>query len=350
MKQKIALFFATFIFLLLVVVNLLVKELSKPINIEQDIVIDILYGDSIYKVADKLYEKEILKYPKLWVWYGRAFGLAEKIKAGEYKIVSGATLLCVLDDFVKGNAVKYYVVMIEGKTITQTLKNLQSSEGIVSTLDPTDDSVILKSVEAEENYNHSEGLFYPDTYQYTKGAKDRDILKKAHERLIKELNEVWATRAKNLPYKTPYELLIMASIVERESGSNKERPQIAGVFVERLNRGMRLQTDPTVIYGMGENYKGRIRRKDLTTPTPYNTYTIDGLPPTPISLVSRASLEAAAHPLLNGMIFFVAKGNGYHVFSKTLSEHNRAVREYQLKRKKDYRSTPVKCETTNCEK
>lgn len=349
MKYKILLLITIVVFFALLVADLALKELTRPVILDEDMQVEVLYGDSIYKVADKLGQNDVLRYPRLWVWYGRIFGMAEQIKAGEYKIVSGKSSLCILDDMVKGNAIKYTLTFIEGWTTAQAIRELQKAPGIVTTLDPEDHDIILKSINAEEHYKHSEGLFYPDTYQYTKGTKDRDILKRAYDRLITELNDVWAKRVQDLPYKNPYEVLVMASIVEKETGVDVERPQIAGVFVERLNRGMRLQTDPTVIYGMGDAYKGDIRRKDLTNPTPYNTYTIDGLPPTPIALVSRASLEAAVNPVLNGMIFFVAKGNGYHVFSKTLAEHERGVREYQMKRKADYRSAPEQCNGQSCD-
>ncbi len=348
MKQKILLMAATLVFLSLLSAKLILEELNRPVVVEGDWVVDVLYGDSIYDVANKLTDKQVLTYPRLWIWYGRFFGMAEKIKAGEYKVVSGKTSLSILDDMVKGNAIKYTLTFIEGWTVAQAIKELQKSPGIVATLDPKDQEIILKSINAEGLYSSSEGLFYPDTYQYTKGTKDRDILKKAYGRLMVELNAAWEKRAENLPYKNAYEALIMASIIEKESGVNDERPQISGVFIERLLRGMRLQTDPTVIYGMGEDYHGNITRKDLVTPTAYNTYTMDGLPPTPISLVSRAALEAAVHPLLNGMIFFVAKGNGRHSFSKTLAEHENAVREYQLMRKENYRSTVSECESKNC--
>jgi UPF0755 protein len=348
MKKKIILGVLALILGVVVFADFINRELNHPVLHGEDKIVDVLYGDSIYQVAEKLKQNHVLNYPVIWIWYARIYGMAEKIKAGEYKIVSGNTSLQILDDMVKGNAVKYTVTFIEGWTTAQAIKELQKSKGIVSTLDPEDHEIILKSINAENLYKHSEGLFYPDTYQYTKGTKDREVLQRAFQRMMKELNDIWSKRAENLPYQTPYEALIMASIIEKESGVDSERKQISGVFVERLLKGMRLQTDPTVIYGMGNDYKGNITRKDLVNPTEYNTYTIDGFPPSPIALVSRASLEAAVHPLLNGMLFFVAKGNGYHAFSKTLVEHERAVREYQLSKKEDYRSTPEKCDGANC--
>lgn len=348
MKQKFFLFLATSLLLLFAGADIVYRDMLAPLELEEDKIVEVLYGDSVYRVADKLAALEILQYPRLWVWYARANGQAEKIKAGEYKIQSGKNSLDILRDMVNGDAIKYTLTFIEGWTTAQAIRKMQDSPGIVKTLEPDDHEIILKSINAEEYYSHSEGLFFPDTYHYTRGTKDRDILQKAYRRLTDELNTVWENRQENLPYQNPYEILIMASIIEKETGVDKERPQIAGVFVERMRRGMRLQTDPTVIYGMGSKYKGNITRRDLITPTPYNTYVIDRLPPTPISLVSKASLEAAVKPVLNGDIFFVAKGNGYHVFSKNLADHERAVREYQLRRQEEYRSSPA-CENEPCD-
>jgi UPF0755 protein len=183
-------------------------------------------------------------------------------------------------------------------------------------------------------------MFLADTYQFHRGMSDVDLLKRAHALLQTELDTAWRERAKELPYKSAYEALIMASIVEKETALSSERPTIAGVFVQRLQKGMKLQTDPTVIYGMGDRYKGNIRRADLRRPTPYNTYTNAGLPPTPIAMVGREAIRAALHPDQSKWLYFVAKGDGSHQFSATLEAHNRAVKQYQLKRRSDYRSSP----------
>ena len=347
MRYRIFLLLAIVVVAVLIVADIADREMMSPIPEGHDTVFEVLYGDSVYAVAAKLNKEGILPYPKIWIWYARLSGKAEKIKAGEYQISAGKTAMSILDDMVKGNAVKYTLRFVEGWTAAQAVREIQQAKGIVSTLNPEDNDIILKSINADQYYHNVEGLFYPDTYQYTRGTKDRDILQMAYQRLIKELDEAWHSRDEDLPYKNPYEVLIMASIVEKESGVKKERRRIAGVFVERLKRGMRLQTDPTVIYGMGKDYKGNIRRKDLRQPTPYNTYVIYGLPPTPISLVSKAALYAAVHPVLDGSLFFVAKGNGYHVFSKTLEEHNAAVRQYQLRRNHGYRSYPT-CKGDAC--
>lgn len=186
-----------------------------------------------------------------------------------------------------------------------------------------------------------EGRFFPDTYRYVRGMTDAELLKQAYNRLEEVLDEEWQARSSEAPYSNPYQALIMASMVEKETGVPQERGQIAGVFVRRLKLGMQLQTDPTVIYGMGERYNGKLTRANLREPTPYNTYVIAGMPPTPISLVGREAIHAALNPVAGSSLYFVAKGDGSHVFSDDLDAHNSAVRDYQLKRRADYRSSPA---------
>lgn len=341
MIKRLTLFLSLVILLVLAGTSYCFYVLHRPVHVAEATTIKVIYGDSIYKVAEKLQQEHIITFAQPWIWYARFNGKAEKIRAGEYAIADGTTPIAILDAIVKGDSIKYFFTMIEGWTVEKTIKALQKADGIVTTIDAKDQQLILEAINADKKYQHSEGLLFPDTYQYTRGTKDIEILKKAYDRLVVELEQSWAVRAENLPYQDAYELLIMASIIEKESGVDAERKQISGVFVERMLKGMRLQTDPTVIYGMGDEYKGKIKKKDLLTATPYNTYAIDGLPPSPISLVSKKALIAAANPLLNGMLFFVAKGNGYHYFSKTLSEHEQAVREYQIKRAANYRSVPL---------
>ena len=331
---------STLPFIALLSAGLALKELARPLNFDTPLKVDVSFGDSVYKVADKLQKKGVLTYPKLWIWYARAFDMAEGIKMGEYAIVDGESSLQILDNIVKGKVIHYSVTFLEGWTTADAIKALHKSPGIVKTLAPKDHDLILKSIGADQRFKHSEGLLYPETYQYSRGSKDRDVMMRAYQRMVKELDKAWASREKNLPYKNAYEVLTMASIIERETSAESERTQVAGVFVRRLRKGMKLQTDPTVIYGMGDSYNGRIRHRDLRKPTAYNTYTIKALPPTPIALPTAASLQAAVHPLDNGMIYFVAKGDGYHQFSKTLSAHNAAVKKYQLQRKTNYRSSP----------
>lgn len=340
MKNILALSLSALIFLGMLAAGLSLKQLSSPVELTEETTIDVIYGDSIHKVANKLQAAGIIEYPRLLVIYARLFDLAPKIKAGEYRVKSGQSPLQVLDNIIKNKVIEYQITLIEGWTAKEAITALQGANGIITTLDINKPKSILDALGASDSYTHIEGIFYPDTYSYRKGTKDLDILKIAHSKMNKVLASAWATKADKLPYKSPYEALIMASIIERETGVGAERAQISGVFVERLYKGMRLQTDPTVIYGMGDRYKGKIRRKDLLEHTPYNTYTIRGLPPTPIALANESSVQAALHPLLNGKIYFVAKGDGYHQFSSNLKDHRAAVKKYQLSRKSSYRSTP----------
>lgn len=342
MKQKLLLVFTALIFLSVLSAGLSLKYLSSPIDLAGETRVEVLYGDSVYKVADKLEQAGVLQYPALWVWYARLFDMAPRVKAGEYRISGDHSPLQILDDMVNARVIEYKVTLVEGWTVSDAINALHNARGIVATLEPGDHKAILKAVNADEQYTHSEGLFFPSTYHYVKGTKDREILRHAYQRLEKELKNAWQqVQDKDLPYKNAYDLLVMASLIEKETAADEEREQIAGVFVARLNRGMRLQTDPTVIYGMGDRYKGKIGWADLRNPTPYNTYTRHGMPPTPIALPGARSLQAAANPLLNGKLYFVGKGDGYHHFSETLAEHNEAVRKYQLNRSDDYRSTPT---------
>ncbi len=212
-------------------------------------------------------------------------------------------------------------------------------EKLQKSLNGLPDPILIERLGVEGN--SLEGWFFPDTYQYTVDMSDADILKAAHRKMQLILDEEWQQRDQNLPYKNAYEALIMASIVEKETGAAEERPAIAGIFVRRLQKGMKLQTDPTVIYGLGDAYKGNLTRKHLLEDTPYNTYTRTGLPPTPIALPGREAIHAAMHPQQGDSLFFVGKGDGHHYFSATLAEHEKAVRQYQLTRKKDYHSAPA---------
>ena len=216
---------------------------------------------------------------------------------------------------------------------------LAKHEKIEQTLDGLSDSEVMAKLGHAGEF--PEGRFFPDTYRFVRGMTDAQLLEKAYNRLEKVLAEEWQQRAPDLPYATPYEVLIMASLVEKETGVPQERGQIAGVFVRRMKIGMPLQTDPTVIYGLGERYNGKLTRAHLREPTPYNTYTIPGLPPTPIAMVGREAIHAALHPVSGSSLYFVAKGDGSHTFSDDLDAHNNAVREFQIKRRADYRSSPA---------
>ncbi|CAM3641733.1 endolytic transglycosylase MltG [Parendozoicomonas haliclonae] len=294
-------------------------------------------GQSFSHVTAALHQVGLVDEPLLLRLYGRISGLETRLRAGEYEIEPGLTVAGLVDHLASGDVIQHEVMLVEGRTLDESLAQWSDSRLKLTADEPRQTAITsLLQMKAPS----SEGLFFSDTYFYEAGATDLDILRRAHERLVDVLEEEWQQRQPNLPYKTPYEALVMASIIERETAVPSERPVIAGVFVRRLQKGMRLQSDPTVIYGMGDNYDGRIRRKDLNTRTPWNTYRINGLPPTPIASVGRDAIHAALNPADGKALYFVARGDGTHVFNNTLAEHNRAVRKYQLNRRSDYRSTP----------
>ncbi len=239
----------------------------------------------------------------------------------------------------QGKVINYKITFIEGSTFQDMRNSLAAANKLQQTTRDWSEAQLMAELGLPSQA--AEGMFFPSTYTYTKGMQDLDLLRQANTTLVQILEKAWAERSNNLPYKNSYEALIMASIVERETGAAYERPDIAGVFVRRLQQGMRLQTDPTVIYGMQDHYKGRITRKDLQTPTPWNTYTIYGLPPTPIALPSAEAIKASLNPAAGTSLYFVAKGDGTHQFSNSLAEHNKAVKKYQLQRRSDYRSSPA---------
>ena len=245
----------------------------------------------------------------------------------------------LLNKWSSGDVVQHRVTLVEGWNFRQVRAALAQHAVLQHTLGEVSDSELMRQL--DQANVHPEGQFFPDTYNFVRGQSDFDILRQANQRLQKVLAEEWAQRAEDLPYRSPYEALIMASIIEKETGVAHERDEIAGVFMRRLAIGMLLQTDPTVIYGMGERYTGKITRADLRRPSAYNTYVISGLPPTPIAMVGREAIYAALHPKPGKSLYFVARGDGSHVFSNSLAEHNKAVREYQLKRRADYRSSPA---------
>jgi len=260
------------------------------------------------------------------------------LKAGEYAVYEGDRLSDLLERINKGDSIQYRFTLIEGNTVGQMLARLREESRLIHELKAS--TAVELAQELDLEYSSAEGLFLAETYQFERGMSDRDLLLRAHKMLLEVLEQQWSARDSSLPLKSAYEALTLASIIEKETGLSRERPDIAGVFIRRLNKGMRLQTDPTVIYGMGERYQGNLTRKDLREPTPFNTYVIKGLPPTPIAAVGVEAIAAALNPAEGTALYFVAKGDGSHQFSDTLDAHNRAVREYQLKRRKDYRSTP----------
>lgn len=328
--------FKRFVLLFLVMVMALVAWLyhfaSTPLQFgEQPIAYDLKSGSNIKLVSSQLVDLNVLneRY-RFWVLM-RVLGFAGNIKAGNYLIKPELSPFDLGVLFTEGSEdTQYSITFVEGVTFSQMRESLREKNLIRHLSTSMTDTELLREIGASET--HPEGLFFPDTYFFTQGMSDLEVLKRAYIVMQSRLEEAWQSRASNLPYKTPYEALIMASIVEKETGKASERPEIAGVFINRLNIGMRLQTDPTVIYGMGDSYDGNIRKRDLLRDTPYNTYTRGGLPPTPIAMPGWAALQAAMHPATTKSLYFVGKGDGSHEFSANLDEHNKAVQHYQLKR------------------
>ena len=311
--------------------------LNQPLDIvEQNI--EIMPGSGFSQITAQFHQRDIISNPLVWKIYARITSKAKRVQAGEYQLDAGVTPIELLEKLVKGDVVLHQITLVEGWSFTQLLQTLQANKKLEHQLARLTHSEVMAALAKPDE--HPEGRFFPDSYQFTSGTSDVDILQRAYQRLSAILDEEWSQRAKDLPYKTAYEALIMASIVEKETGQATERAEIAGVFVRRLNKKMRLQTDPTVIYGLGDSYQGNIRRKHLKEPTAYNTYVIRGLPPTPIAMVGREAIHAVLHPKSGKSLYFVAKGDGSHFFSDTLAQHNQAVRRYQLKRDEQYRSSP----------
>ena len=310
---------------------------GKPLHIPgQGYTLLVSKGDSLQTVTATLQSAGVLKYPKLVLLYGRWTGLDHQIRQGEYLLPPGSTALSMLSLLQRGDTITYKVTLPEGITLTTALDILSQEEALKLVLSGPDDDQLLQLVAPHE---HPEGLFFPDTYRYTRGDTDLSILQSAHAAMATVLQEEWSNRASSLPYKTPYEALIMASLIEKETGLPDERANIAGVFVRRLQKGMRLQTDPTVIYGMGTDFDGNLKRRHLEEASnSYNTYRHMGLPPTPIALPGRAAIRAALHPDDSQNMYFVARGDGSHMFSSTLKAHTRAVKKYQIQRHHDARS------------
>ena len=306
--------------------------LATPLAIGTEAVtVEVTPGQSLTAVAEDLAGRGVLTHPRWLALYARYTGADARMRAGEYAIQPGVTPQGLLDLFVTGAVVQHSVTIVEGWTF-RNLRKAIADEATLDhvTLDLSDEELMTR---LGEPGRHPEGLFFPDTYVFGKGTRDVDLLRQARDRMRRELAAAWSRRKADLPLQDEYQALVLASIVERETGLADERARIAGVFVERLRRGMRLQTDPTVIYGLGEKFDGNLRRADLERDTPYNTYTRAGLPPTPIALPGAGAIEAAVRPDERGELFFVAtgRGDGAHVFSKTLSEHEAAVKQYLVR-------------------
>lgn len=312
----------------------LTEFVDTPVNVTQDQLLTIERGTTGSKLAALLEQEKILEHADLLPWLLKLQPQLNKVKAGTYSLTGVKTLQDLLDMINSGKEAQFSVKFIEGKTFKEWRKNLESAPHLKQTLQGKSDKEIMALLDipavakAVYEWNNMDGWLYPDTYNYTPNSTDLELLKRSTTRLQKALDKAWGERDENLPLADPYQMLILASIVEKETGIAVERPQVASVFINRLKANMKLQTDPTVIYGMGESYTGNIRKKDLETITPYNTYMIEGLPPTPIAMVSESALQAVAHPAKTDFYYFVADGSGGHKFTRNLNEHNKAVQEY----------------------
>ena len=312
----------------------LTEFVHTPVNVTQDQLLTIERGTTGSKLAALLEQEKILEHADLLPWLLKLQPQLNKVKAGTYSLTGVKTLQDLLDMINSGKEAQFSVKFIEGKTFKEWRKNLENAPHLKQTLQGKRDKEIMALLDipavakAVYEWNNMDGWLYPDTYNYTPNSTDLELLKRSATRLQKALDKAWNERDENLPLADPYQMLILASIVEKETGIAAERPQVASVFINRLKANMKLQTDPTVIYGMGESYTGNIRKKDLETITPYNTYMIEGLPPTPIAMVSESALQAVAHPAKTDFYYFVADGSGGHKFTRNLNEHNKAVQEY----------------------
>lgn len=288
---------------------------------------ELKQGSSLKNAARDMRQAGLLEQDWAFVWLARLLGKNSQLKAGHYTLKYPVSPLGLLEIVSKGQVSQRQISIIEGWTFRQLRAVLNASPDIAHNTLNMNDAEILQRIGAAES--HPEGLFFPDTYHFSSGSSDLAILKSAYQTMQRHLQEAWATREPGLPLKTSYEALILASIVEKETGTPSDRAMIAGVFVNRLRIGMLLQTDPTVIYGMGDAFDGNLRKRDLQTDTAYNTYTRGGLPPTPIALPGLAALQATLHPAQTDALYFVARGDGSSQFSSSLDAHNRAVNKYQ---------------------
>lgn len=308
----------------------LVKYAKTPLNLApQAQEINIKPKSGLKSIANQLVEQKVLRSAWPFIVLAKVLRKEPSLQAGDYTLNKNITPYQLLLSLNHGKTTQGSITFIEGKTFKDMRAKLAKNDAIKNTIQNLSDAQVMAIVGKGEQY--AEGLFFPDTFYFDRGTPDTVILKRAYAAMQAKLNKAWDNKELGLPYKNTYEVLIMASIIEKETGKASERPTIAGVFVNRLRIGMRLQTDPTVIYGMGDRYDGNIRRKDLLKDTPHNTYTRKGLPPTPIAMPGLASIEAALHPEKTKALYFVGKGDGSHVFSNSLIEHNRAVYQYQIK-------------------
>ena len=301
---------------------------SYPVKVESPgELFTVNRGDSVSAISSKLTDKAMLPHSSIMKIYTKILGVEKLIQEGEYLLTPQITLSELVNKMVTGDRHQYKITLVEGWSLDQVLEKLRSLSTIDHQIENYESGQIAKLLGL--NVDSAEGMLFPDTYFFTRNTSDLEILKRANLKLNEVLDNSWEKRAAGLPFKTSYEALILASIIEKESSLNTERNLISSVFLQRINVGMRLQSDPTVIYGMGRRFEGSLTRENLSEVTAYNTYRIDGLPPTPISLAGKSSIEASLNPSDSTFLYFVSRGDGTHYFSETLSEHNNAVNLYQ---------------------
>lgn len=312
---------------------------SAPLNLESDgLVFVVEEGDSLHRVSRRLSKLGVLTHRRAFNLLGRMTGADQRIAQGEYRIPAGSTPDMLLGQLQAGDTIRYLVTLPEGLRLREVLELLSRTDGVAPVLEGPSDPRLLALVAPVAT---AEGFFLPETYQYQRGDTDLSILREAHRLMRTALDDAWRQRHADVPLESSYEALVLASIIEKETGLAAERPQIGGVFARRLQAGMRLQTDPTVIYGLGDTFNGNLTRAHLRDETnPYNSYRHHGLPPGPIALPGREALMAAVTPAAGNSLYFVARGDGSHEFSATLEQHEAAVARYQLQRRRDYRSSP----------
>ena len=307
------------------------SALNQPALVGQTVYIEIEKGDSLNRIIGKLVDQKLAVKPFWFKVIALQDNALKKLKTGEYELISGLTVPQIIALFVQGKTKQHAITFPEGWSFKDILHELEKNPNIEHSLNGVGLERVMSKLKSDAQ--SPEGLLFPDTYFFEKHTSDLSLLKRAHDKMQQVLQQEWLNKAEDLPFKTPYEALTLASIVEKETGAAAERPLIAGVFIRRLEQNMLLQTDPTVIYGMGDSYQGDIKAKDLTTATPYNTYVISGLPPTPIAMPGRDALYAVLHPDKGESLYFVARGDGTHVFSATLEDHTKAVDSFQRNKK-----------------
>lgn len=324
-----------FILLLVVVLGIAaaagmwkVRQLAdSKLLIKEETIFTLVPGTGRLALGQDLYREKVINRPRVFQWLLRVEPELSHFKAGTYRFTPQMTVREMLQLLASGKEAQFPLRFVEGMRVSDYLRQLRDAPYVKHTLDDDSYATVAKAL-GLEHADWVEGWFWPDTWMYTANTSDIAILKRAHQKMVAEVAKIWEGRMDNLPYADQNQLLTMASIIEKETAVAEERDRVASVFINRLRIGMRLQTDPTVIYGMGEGYTGKLTRKDLETPTAYNTYTISGLPPGPIAVPGEASLKAAAHPAKTSYLYFVADGKGGHTFTTNLVSHNRAVQDY----------------------